>query len=137
MSWSAVKEAGIDIRIGTDGGGSSGNGLDMRSETKLASLVQRHDHWDPTMLPAKEVFSIASKGSKDWAAWNLDDIRMRPVGASSNRHLSNLIFSGADCLDMLVEGRFLRRDGKTLSLDESKAIDELDNAVSEYYADLE
>ncbi len=137
MSWSAVKEAGIDLRIGTDGGGSSGNGLDMRSETKLASLVQRHDHWDPTMLPAKEVFSIASKGSKDWAAWNLDDIRMRPVGASSNRHLSNLIFSGADCLDMLVEGRFLRRDGKTLSLDESKAIDELDNAVSEYYADLE
>ncbi len=137
MSWSAVKEAGIDLRIGTDGGGSSGNGLDMRSETKLASLVQRHDHWDPTMLPAKEVFSIASKGSKDWAAWNLDDIRMRPVGASSNRHLSNLIFSGADCLDMLVEGRFLRRDGKTLSLDESKAIDELDSAVSEYYADLE
>jgi 5-methylthioadenosine/S-adenosylhomocysteine deaminase len=137
MSWSAVKEAGIDLRIGTDGGGSSGNGLDMRSETKLASLVQRHDHWDPTMLPAKEVFSIASKGSKDWAAWNLDDIRMRPVGASSNRHLSNLIFSGADCLDMLVEGRFLRRDGKTLSLDESKAIDELDHAVSEYYADLE
>lgn len=137
MSWSAVREAGIDLRIGTDGGGSSGNGLDMRAETKLASLVQRHDHWDPTMLPAKEVFSIASKGSKDWAAWNLDDIRMRPIGASSNRHLANLIFSGADCLDMLVDGRFLRRNGTTLSVDEGKAIEELDNAVSEYYAGIE
>ncbi len=137
MSWSAVKEAGIDLRIGTDGGGSSGNGLDMRAETKLASLVQRHDHWDPTMLPAKEVFAIATKGSKDWAAWNLDDIRMRPLGASSNRHLSNLIFSGADCLDMVVDGRILRRDGKTFSIDENKAIDELDEAVSVYYDGLE
>ena len=137
MSWSAVKGAGIDLRIGTDGSGSSGNGLDMRAETKLASLVQRHDHWDPTMMPAKEVFSIASKGSKDWAAWNLDDIRMRPLGASSNRHLSNLIFSGADCLDMVVDGRMLRRDGETISINESKAIEELDAAVSVYYEGLE
>lgn len=137
LSWSAVKEAGIDLRIGTDGGGSSGNGLDMRAETKLASLVQRHDHWDPTMLPAKEVFAIATKGSQDWAAWNLDDIRMRPLGASSNRHLSNLIFSGADCLDMVVDGRMLRQDGKTFSIDENKAIDELDAAVSVYYDGLE
>ena len=137
MSWSAVREAGIDLRIGTDGGGSSGNGLDMRAEAKLSSLVQRHDHWDPTMLPAKEVFSIASKGSKDWAAWNLDDIRMHPFGASSNRHLSNLIFSNADCLDMLVAGRFLRRDGQTLSVDERKAIEGLENAVSTYYKGLE
>jgi hypothetical protein len=89
------------------------------------------------MMPAKEVFSIASKGSKDWAAWNLDDIRMRPLGASSNRHLSNLIFSGADCLDMVVDGRMLRRDGETISINESKAIEELDAAVSVYYEGLE
>ena len=137
MSWSAVREAGIDLRIGTDGGGSSGNGLDMRAEAKLSSLVQRHDHWDPTMLPASEVFSIATKGSRDWAAWNLDDIRMRPVGASSNRHLANLIYSSADCLDMLVAGRFLRLDGRTLSLDERQAIEGLDAAVSLYYEGLE
>lgn len=137
MSWAAVRNAGIDLRIGTDGGGSSGNGLDMRAEAKLSSLVQRHDHWDPTMMPAKEVFSIATKGSKDWAAWNLDDIRMRPFGASSNRHLSNLIFSNAECLDMLVDGRFLRQDGETLSVDEGKAIEGLDAAVSVYYDGLE
>ena len=89
------------------------------------------------MMPAKEVFSIATKGSKDWAAWNLDDIRMRPFGASSNRHLSNLIFSNAECLDMLVDGRFLRQDGETLSVDEGKAIEGLDAAVSVYYDGLE
>ena len=104
---------------------------------KFASLVQRHDHWDATLLPAREAFALATKGSKDWAAWNLADIRMRPLGRSSNRHLANLIFSGADCLDMWVEGAAVRRDGKTLTLDETKVIDDLDLLVDSYYQDLE
>jgi hypothetical protein len=38
---------------------------------------------------------------------------------------------------MVVDGRMLRRDGKTISIDESKAIEELDAAVSVYYDGLE
>ena len=137
LSLPAFRSGGVDVRLGTDGPASSGSGLDMRVEAKFASLVQRHDHWDATLLPAREAFALATKGSKDWAAWNLADIRMRPLGRSSNRHLANLIFSGADCLDMWVEGAAVRRDGKTLTLDETKVIDDLDLLVDSYYQDLE
>jgi 5-methylthioadenosine/S-adenosylhomocysteine deaminase len=137
MSYPAYKEAGVDVRIGTDGAASSGSGLDMLAEARLAALVQRHDHWDATLLPANEVFSMATKGSSDWAVWNLDDVRMRPVGRSGNRHLANLVFNGAECLDLWVDGQGVRLDGQTQTLDEHTAWNELDNAVQSYYEGVE
>ena len=137
MSYPAYKEAGVDVRIGTDGAASSGSGLDMLDEARLASLVQRHDHWDATLLPANEVFSMATKGSSDWAVWNLDDIRMRPAGRSGNRHLANLVFNGAECLDLWVDGKGVRLDGQTQTLDERLAWNELDQAVQSYYEGVE
>ena len=137
LSFPPYRDAGVDVRIGTDGAASSGNGLNLLHEARLASLVQRHDHWDSTLLPAQGIFKIATKGSQDWVAWNLDDIRMRPLGRSNNRHLANLIYNGGDCLDVWVNGQALRKNGETLTLDESKIINELDEAVYSYYEDVE
>lgn len=137
MSLPAYNDAGVDVRIGTDGAASSGSGLDMLAEARLAALVQRHDHWDATLLPAAEVFSMATKGSSDWAVWNLDDIRMRPLGRSGNRHLANLIFNGADCMDLWVDGQALRMNAVTQTIDEESAWNELDLAVDTYYEGVE
>ena len=137
MSLPAYVEAGVDVRLGTDGAASSGSGLNMLSEARLASLVQRHDHWDATLLPANEVFNMATKGSRDWAVWDLNDIRMRPLGRSGNRHLANLVFNGANCLDLWVGDKALRMKGKTLTLDEKEIIANLDNAVNSYYDGIE
>ncbi len=137
LSLPAYIEAGVDVRLGTDGAASSGSGLNMLAEARLASLIQRHDHWDATLLPANEVFDMATKGSKDWAVWDLNDIRMRPLGRSGNRHLANLVFNGANCLDLWVGDNALRLDGKTLTLDENKIITDLDSAVNSYYDGIE
>ena len=137
LSYPAYAEAGVDVRLGTDGAASSGNGLNLLAEAKLASLVQRHDHWDPTLLPASEIFQLATKESKDWVAWGIDDIRMAPHGRGRNRYLGHLVYNGAQCLDMWVNGRALRRDGQTLSLDEKKVIDDINDAVEKYYEGVE
>ena len=40
MSYPAMKEAGADVRLGTDGAASN-NSLDLRREAKAASMIQR------------------------------------------------------------------------------------------------
>jgi hypothetical protein len=88
-------------------------------------------------LTAAAAFAMATAGSKDWAVWNLNNIRMHPVGRSNNRHIANLIYNGAECLDLWVDGKALRRDGITLTLDEEKVIEELNHAVDDYYREIE
>ena len=135
MSYPAMKDAGVDVRLGTDGSASN-NSLDLRAEAKAASLVQRHDHWDARILDPEETWSLATKGSEDWVTWDLSDIRMRPWGRDGRRLLSNLIYSGARVLDVFVEGEGIRRDGVTLTLDEGKASHDLESSVEDYYSEL-
>ena len=135
MSYPAIMDAGVDIRLGTDGAASN-NSLDMRAEAKAASLVQRHDHWDARILGPEETWSLATKGSEDWVAWDISDIRMRPWGRDGRRLLPNLIYSGARVLDVFVDGEAIRRNGVTLTLDEAEASQELESSVEEYYGEL-
>lgn len=135
MSYPAMKDAGVDVRLGTDGAASN-NSLDMRSEAKVASIVQRHDHWDARILGPKETWSLATKDSRDWITWDLTDIRMRPLGRGGRRVLANLIYSGSKVLDMFVDGEAIRRDGFTLTMDEEIVSNDLEDAVLRYYEEI-
>ena len=135
MSYPAMKEAGADVRLGTDGAASN-NSLDLRKEAKAASMIQRHDHWDATILDPEETWMLATKGSKDWVSWDLSDIRMRPIGKDGRRLLANLLYSDAKCMDVFVGGRSVRRNGVTLTLDEGEIVKQLEDSAVEYYRDI-
>jgi hypothetical protein len=62
---------------------------------------------------------------------------MSPKGRTHNRHIANLIYNGADCVDMWVNGCAVRRNGVTQTLNESNIIRELDEAVNIYYDGVE
>ena len=135
MSYPAMIEAGVDVRLGTDGSASN-NSIDLRQEAKLASMVQRHDHWDASLLNPEKLWKLSTKGSNDWVTWNLDDIRMRPHGFEKRRLLANLVYSNSDCLDVWVDGVELRHGGITMSLNVDEISQNLEIAVKEYYEDI-
>ena len=135
MSYPAMKEAKVDVRLGTDGSASN-NSLDMRTEAKTASLVQKHDHWNARVLGPEETWRLSTKDSKDWITWDLNDIRMSPIGKDGRRLLPNLLYSGGKVMDVLVDGEALRRDGITLTVDEKEARERLNEVAIDYYSEL-
>jgi len=135
MSYPAMKEAKVDVRLGTDGSASN-NSLDMRAEAKTASLVQKHDHWNARVLDPEETWRLSTKNSKDWVTWDLNDIRMSPIGKDGRRLLPNLLYSGGKVMDVFVDGEALRRDGITLTVDEQKARERLNEVAIDYYSEL-
>jgi hypothetical protein len=61
---------------------------------------------------------------------------MRPWGKGGRRLLPNLIYSGTRVLDVFVSGEAIRRDGVTLTVDEVRASQELEDSVEEYYREF-
>lgn len=54
-------DAGANVMLGTDGSASSNN-LDMIEVMKTAALLQKGWRGDPTVVPAKQILSIATGG---------------------------------------------------------------------------
>ena len=61
---------------------------------------------------------------------------MRPIGKDGRRLLANLLYSDAKCMDVFVEGRSIRRNGVTLTLDEGEIGRQLEDSAVEYYRDI-
>ncbi len=61
MPYPAMREAAIVIGLGTDGAASNNN-LDMFETMKIAALLQKFAHNDPTILTALEAYELASLG---------------------------------------------------------------------------
>ncbi|MGB2554549.1 MAG: amidohydrolase family protein, partial [Flavobacteriaceae bacterium] len=134
MSYPAMKEAGVDIRLGTDGAASN-NMLDLFAELRLASLLAKIKSSDPRALSAHQALrmvtiegaktlglekSIGSleKGKKaDLIAVDLNKIENNPVYHPE----SSLVYtsSGTAVTDSWVNGEPLLSEGKLCALDET------------------
>jgi len=126
--------AGVRVTLGTDGPASN-NDLDLLSEMRTAALIQKGLRRDPTVLPAQEVFRMATEeGAKalgfprcgrlepgfeaDLAILNLATSGLTPV----HDPLSLLVYSAraGEVSDLMVAGRWLMRKGRLLTFDEEE-----------------
>lgn len=81
-----MKDAGVRMGLATDGVASNNN-VDMVDEMKMAALLQKSSSQDPTIMPAKEAFHLATKGSASLFDLNMGEIA---VGKSADLLLLDL-----------------------------------------------
>ncbi len=127
-------ERGIKVGLGTDGA-SSNNNLDMFEEMRLAALLPKGLHEDPTLIPASRALEMAtSAGAEILFQEKLGRIKtgcradIIGINKSSPRLMplhnitSNLVYSatGGDVEMVMVDGRLLMEKGELLTLDEEK-----------------
>ncbi|WP_413409282.1 amidohydrolase [Paenibacillus amylolyticus] len=126
---------GINVGIGTDGAGSATT-VDMFEEIKAATWLQKLDYGDPTRLPAKDVLSMATRGSASLLGLQ-DEVGILEVGYKADLILIDLAkphlqpvhevesllaysVNGADVDTTIVNGQILMRGRKLLTIDEEE-----------------
>ncbi len=129
---------GLNVGLATDGPASN-NDLDMFEEMRLATFIAKAVTGDPTVLPARQVFEMAtSMGAKALHLSHLigslepgkrADLTMVDMQTTHNLpHFdrdpgaiySRLVYTSKsnDVTDVMVNGKWLMRERKLLTLDE-------------------
>jgi cytosine/adenosine deaminase-related metal-dependent hydrolase len=137
---------GVNVTIGTDGGPSNDD-YDIIREMKLALLLQKVNNLDPQAISVLDIIKMATingawsmgieqltgsieKGKRaDIAIFNLRAPHLVP----SVVPISNLIYSGTgmDCMDLIVDGKFLKKDGKVVTVNEEEVYEKSNTLAAE------
>ena len=133
-------KAGVQVGIGTDGQASN-NDQDMFEEMRLAALLPKGLHMDPTVMPARQAFEMATLGGArvlgldhlvgsleagkraDLAVLALDCMHNTPrFDLAPDNVYSQLVYAakGHDVRHVMVDGRWLLRDAVLLTVDETQ-----------------
>ncbi|MBI5354564.1 MAG: amidohydrolase [Chloroflexi bacterium] len=137
-------ETGLNVGIGTDGPASN-NDLDMFEEVRLASFVAKASSNDPTVVPAATALLMATRmGAQALHIGHLTGsletgkradlilVDTSPVHNSPrfrrdpNNAYAQLVFASksTDVTDVMVNGKWLMRAHKLLTLNESDLLDQ-------------
>lgn len=126
---------GITVGLGTDGPAGSNNDFDLMEEMNLAADLQKVSTGDPTVLNAeqavematiagarvagleKEIGSLESGKRADLISLRLD----RPHAVPLYQVYSQIVYAlkGSDVQDVVVNGKQIVRDGRSLTLDQT------------------
>jgi 5-methylthioadenosine/S-adenosylhomocysteine deaminase len=124
---------GIPVGVGTDGPAGSNNDFDLMEEMNLAADLQKVTSGDPTVLNAeqavamattlgarvvgmeKEIGSLESGKRADLIVVRLD----RPHAVPLYNVYSQIVYAlkGSDVQDVVVNGKAIVKDGRSLTLD--------------------
>lgn len=135
---------GLHVGIGTDGPASN-NDLDMFEETRLAAFLQKGVFGDPTLLPAKTAWTLATiEGARalhidhlvgsvepgkraDLAIIGVTNIHQLPRFTRDTEAVyAHLVYAtkASDVRDVLVNGKLLMRERQLLTLNEPEIVQE-------------
>ncbi len=89
--YSELREAGVNVTLGTDGSASSNN-LDMIEAARLMSYLQKGVRQDPTVLPTTELMQVVSENGFKAAGINAGRIETGKVADLILVDLENLAF---------------------------------------------
>lgn len=137
----AMLQAGIGVGLGTDGPASN-DSLDLWQELKLAPLLARGASRDPlAMSPSTALAMSTSMGAE---SLGLNDVgRLRPgcwadivridldhpalTPGTGSKLLDHLVFAGSSkfVTDVWVAGKRLVEDGRLLTIDTERALNEV------------
>lgn len=120
--YNELRDAGVNVCIGTDGCASSNN-LDMLEAMKTSAIFQKAWRDDPSALPLTELLDMATVNGARALGYDGGKIREGAVAdicivdtdncffLSPGPFLANLVYSAhSDCIDSLIcQGRFLMR----------------------------
>jgi len=142
--------AGAKVGLGTDGPASN-NDLDMFSEMRTACLVQKGVKEDPSVIRANDVFKMATywgaeilgfsdtgkllPGYKaDLAVIDLSHYSLQP----DYNPLALLVYSAKSGFvsDLMINGNWIMRNYKILSIDEEEVIEKVKRIKKEILAFL-
>jgi cytosine/adenosine deaminase-related metal-dependent hydrolase len=135
----ALLGAGVNVALGCDGGPSN-NTYDLVREMKLAACLHKGVTGDPLVLPAEQVLEMATLGGAralglereigsleagkkaDLAVFAMRRLHLTP----SPNPVGTLVYAagGADVSDVMVDGRWVVRDSRLLTMDEEEVIRE-------------
>ncbi len=136
-----MREMGINVGVGTDGPASN-NDLDMFEEMRLAALLGKVRHDDPTHIPAREALALATIGGAraihmshltgSIEVGKRADLAIVEMGGVHNwPHFNNnpsavysrLVYAAksTDVRHTLCNGVWLMRDRVLLTVDEAEA----------------
>ena len=135
-------ETGLNVGIGTDGPASN-NDLDMFEEVRLAAFIAKASTNDPTSLPAATALTMATRiGAQALHIGHLTGsltpgrradlilIDANPMHSSprfyrdTNSAYAQIVYASksTDVSDVMVNGKWLMRDRKLLTLNEQELL---------------
>jgi len=131
FDYPAARQHGIPVGLGTDGA-SSNNSLDLCSDLKVFSILQKHAANDTTAVPAAEAWRVATGarapflGAEPLAVGAAADfilVRLDAPELGPGHLLDNLVYaaSGHVVDTTVVAGEILMRDGVVDGGDEIRA----------------